>query len=184
MISQFVSPYKHRLLGDLDFNFPKGTNAVGRLDDDSEGLLILTTDKTLTKRLLHPDKKHKRNYIVQVERKVETETIRRLGNGIEIIIKRKGKYTTQLCDVKLIEKPKGLPERDHSFKEFLPHSWLEFTLTEGKNRQIRKMCSAVRHDCKRLIRTRIENLELGEMQPGEVKEINQQKLFELLLIND
>jgi 23S rRNA pseudouridine2457 synthase len=184
MISQFVSPYTHRLLGDLDFTFPEGTNAVGRLDDDSEGLLILTTDKTLTKRLLHPDKKHKRNYIVQVERKVEPETIERLSNGVEIMIKRKGKYTTQLCDVRLIEKPMCLPNRDHSFKEFLPHSWLEFILTEGKNRQIRKMCSAVRHDCKRLIRTKIENLELGTMQPGEVKELTQEKLFELLLIND
>jgi len=70
MISQFVSPYVQRKLGELVFDFPEGTNAVGRLDDDSEGLLILTTDKSLTKRLLHPDRKHRRSYIVQVEKKL------------------------------------------------------------------------------------------------------------------
>lgn len=180
MISQFVSPYKHTLLGDLDYNFPEGTNAVGRLDDDSEGLLILTTDKSLTKRLLHPERRHKRNYIVQVERKIEADTVTKLCNGLDILIKRKGTYTTLPCEVNIIDKPANLPERAHTFKEFLPHSWLEFILTEGKNRQIRKMCSAVRHDCKRLIRTKIEDLELGNMQPGEVKEIEQRELFELL----
>ena len=184
MISQFVSPYKQRLLGDLEFEFPEGTNAVGRLDDDSEGLLILTTDKSLTKRLLHPTRKHKRNYIVQVERKVENEALQKLASGLDILVKKKGTYTTLPCEVTLIDKPKNLPGRDHSFKEFLPHSWLEFVLMEGKNRQIRKMCSAVRHDCKRLIRTKIEDLELGNMQPGEVKEIEQAKLFELLRLKD
>ena len=68
MISQFISPYVQRKLGELDFDFPEGTNAVGRLDNDSEGLLILTTDKTLTNRLLHPTRKHKRSYVVQVEK--------------------------------------------------------------------------------------------------------------------
>lgn len=182
MISQFVSPYVQRKLGELDFNFPEGTNAVGRLDDHSEGLLILTTDKTLTKRLLHPDKKHKRNYIVQVEKVISEESLEKLRNGLEIIIKRKGLYTTLPCEVNLIEKPKNLPEREKSFREGLPQSWLEFVLTEGKNRQIRKMCSAVRHDCKRLIRTKIENLELGDMRPGEVREMEQKELFELLLL--
>jgi 23S rRNA pseudouridine2457 synthase len=184
MISQFVSPYKHRLLCDLDYVFPEGTNAVGRLDDDSEGLLILTTDRTLTKRLLHPTRKHKRNYIVQVERKVGEEAIQKLSSGVEILIKKKGAYLTQPCEVTVIEKPDNLPDRAHTFKEFLPHSWLEFVLTEGKNRQIRKMCSAVRHDCKRLIRTKIEGLELGDMQPGDVKEIEQSELFELLRLTE
>lgn len=184
MISQFVSPYKQRLLGDLDYQFPEGTNAVGRLDDNSEGLLILTTDKTLTKRLLHPERKHKRNYIVQVEKVVGDEALHKLRNGLEILVKRKGVYMTQACEVNVIEKPINLPARDKAFKEYLPQSWLEFVLTEGKNRQIRKMCSAVRHDCKRLIRTKIENLDLGDMQPGEVREIEQTKLFELLLLNE
>ena len=184
MISQFVSPYVQRKLGELNFNFPEGTNAVGRLDDDSEGLLILTTDKSLTKRLLHPDRKHKRNYIVQVEKKITEETVQKLRNGLEIIVKRKGLYTTLPCEVNIIEKPANLPERAHAFREELPQSWLEFVLMEGKNRQIRKMCAAVRHDCKRLIRTKIENLELGDMQPGDVREIGQKELFSLLLLEN
>ncbi|MBA3683247.1 MAG: pseudouridine synthase [Bacteroidetes bacterium] len=184
MISQFVSPYEQRKLGELDYNFPEGTNAVGRLDDHSEGLLILTTDKTLTKRLLHPEKKHRRNYIVQVEKVINEEALNKLRTGLDILVKRKGLYRTLPCEVNLIDKPKNLPERLKSFREGLPQSWLEFVLTEGKNRQIRKMCSAVRHDCKRLIRTKIENLELGDMQPGEVREIGQKELFELLLLTD
>jgi 23S rRNA pseudouridine2457 synthase len=182
MISQFISPYKQRKLGELNYEFPEGTNAVGRLDNDSEGLLILTNDKTLTKKLLHPSKKHKRNYIVQVEKKIEEPSLIKLRNGIEIIVKQKGIYKTLPCEVNLIEQPENLAKREHAFREELPQSWLEFILTEGKNRQIRKMCSAVRHDCKRLIRTKIENLELGDMKPGEVKEIEQKKLFELLLL--
>lgn len=183
MISQFVSPYEHNLLGDLDFPFPEGTSAVGRLDEDSEGLLILTNDKTLTKRLLHPLRQHKRSYVVLVKRKIQEETIEKLRNGIEILVKKKGPYTTLPCQVNRIEEPDYLPPFPHPYKEFVPHSWLEFVLTEGKNRQIRKMCAAVRHDCRRLIRTRIENLEIGNMQPGEVREIGQEKLFELLRLS-
>lgn len=183
MISQFVSPYQHRLLGDLDFEFPPGTNAVGRLDEASEGLLILTTDKTLTKRLLHPDKKHYRSYTVQIEKKIDQSVIDRLRNGVEIQVKGKGPYITQPCEVRQIEKPNNLPDREDTFREFLPHSWLEFILTEGKNRQIRKMCAEVRHKCRRLIRTRIENLELGTLKPGEVKEMNRDELFDLLLLD-
>ena len=184
MISQFISPYEQRKLGELNFNFPEGTNAVGRLDNDSEGLLILTTDKSLANRLLHPTRKHKRSYIVQVKRVIEEPSLIKLREGLQIIVKRKGVYITQPAEVNLIEKPINLPAREDSFREELPQSWLEFVLTEGKNRQIRKMCGAVRHDCKRLIRTKIENLELGDMQPGDVKEIEKEKLFELLLLND
>jgi 23S rRNA pseudouridine2457 synthase len=184
MISQFVSPYRHRLLGDLEFTFPPGTNAVGRLDDDSEGLLILTNDKTLTRTLLHPSRMHKRRYLVQVEREIKPETVNELMNGVDILVKKKGMYRTVRCEVNVVTKPLGLAERAHSFRESLPQSWLEFILTEGKNRQIRKMCSAVRHDCKRLIRTAIEDLELGDMKPGEVREIEKEQLFTLLKLEN
>ncbi len=181
MISQFISPANVRKLGELDYNFPEGTNAVGRLDNDSEGLLILTTDKSLTNKLLNPEKKHFRSYIVQVEKKVKQETIQKLSSGIEILVKgKKSSYVTRECSITLIEKPKNLPDRKDTLMEGIPHSWLEFILTEGKNRQIRKMCKAVRHKCQRLIRTKIEDLDLGDMQPGEVREIEQKKLFELL----
>lgn len=181
MISQFVSPYQQRKLGELNFIFPEGTNAVGRLDDESEGLLILTTDKTLTGRLLNPKNKHHRSYIVQVEKAIEEESLEKLRNGIDILIKGKNTlYTTLPCSVTLIDKPDNLAEREDSFRDDLPQSWLEFVLTEGKNRQIRKMCKAVRHKCRRLIRTKIEDLDLGNLKPGDVIEIEQGKLFRLL----
>src|ERR1700741_1928474 len=118
MVSQFVSPYEQSKLCDLDFDFPPGTNAVGRLDDESEGLLILTNDKTLTKRLLNPEKKHKRNYIVQVEKIIGEDALHQLNTGIDILIKGQNRiYTTQACEVNVIEKPDYLPYRDNSLRE-------------------------------------------------------------------
>jgi 23S rRNA pseudouridine2457 synthase len=184
MVSQFISPHKKRLLGDLDYDFPEGTNAVGRLDDDSEGLLILTTDKSMVRRLLHPSLKHERTYVVQVEKKVTEEALEKLRTGVDILVQGKGAFKTSPCEVNVIEKPAFLPERGHEFRADLPQSWLEIVLREGKNRQIRKMCSGVRHDCKRLIRTKIEDLSIEDMKPGEVKEIEREKLFELLKLKD
>ncbi len=180
MVSQFVSSHSVKLLCDLEYDFPEGTHAIGRLDSDSEGLLLLTTDKSITGLLLHPKHQHKRTYIVQVEKSITEEALKKMRNGIEILVKGRGSYFTQPCEVTVIDKPKGLPLRGHEFREDLPQSWLEITLMEGKNRQIRKMCSAVRHDCKRLIRWSIVNLELGNLQPGEVKEISKEEIFEKL----
>lgn len=181
MVSQFVSSHKVPLLGELNFEFPEGIHAIGRLDADSEGLLLLTTDKSMTGRLLHPKLKHKRTYIVQVEKVVTEEALLKLRTGVEILVKGRGSYFTQPCEVNIIEKPQNLPERGHSYRENLPQSWLEITLTEGKNRQIRKMCTAVRHDCKRLIRWSIEDLELGNLQPGEVRELSREEIFKHLV---
>lgn len=181
MVSQFISPYEQSKLGDLNYNFPQGTNAVGRLDDESEGLLILTTDKALTQRLLHPEKKHARSYIVQVEKIISQEALQQLNTGVQILIKGQNRlYTTQACQVTIINKPINLALRPKNLREDLPQTWLQFILTEGKNRQIRKMCTAIRHKCRRLIRTKIEDLDLGTMQPGDVVEIEQEELFKLL----
>jgi 23S rRNA pseudouridine2457 synthase len=183
MISQFVSPYEQRLLKHLDFKFPEGIHAIGRLDEHSEGLLILTTDKTLTRRFLHPHNKFTKRYLVQVLFKVEEETVTKLSAGIEIIIKQRGAYTTKPCTVKLLDTAPALPPRQTPYTEYKPHSWLEFTLTEGKNRQIRKMCKAVNHECRRLVRTHINELSIGDMQPGEVRELKKEELFKLLLLD-
>jgi len=182
MISQFISPYDQRLLGELNYKFPEHTQAVGRLDFHSEGLLILTTDKSLTRKLLHPEKKHARKYLVLVEKTVSQDTVNNLQQGIEIEIKGRGKYLTQNCSVQILLNPPKIPARNPEYKEYFPHTWLEFTLTEGKNRQIRKMCKTVRHNCKRLIRTQIEDLKIDGMLPGEVREIEGKQLFELLKI--
>lgn len=183
MISQFVSPYNQRLLGHLNYNFPPGTQAVGRLDEDSEGLLILSTDKSLTRRLLHPLREHKRGYSVYVERLVNEETLNKMRAGLQIRVKRKGYYTTLPCKIDLVEKPAINFLEQSPFTEYVPHCWLQFELIEGKNRQIRKMCKAVRHQCKRLIRTSIEDLNLGNMKPGEVLEIDKDELFKLLRLD-
>jgi 23S rRNA pseudouridine2457 synthase len=177
MVSQFVSSHKVRLLGELEYDFPEGTNAVGRLDNDSEGLLILTTDRSLVSKLMHPDRKVSKRYVVQVEKVISEEKLNMLRSGVDILVKGRGEYHTKDCDVNIIEKPVYLPPRGHEFREDLPQSWLEFILKEGKNRQIRKMCSAVRHDCKRLIRTHIADVNIIGMQPGEVKELSQEELF-------
>lgn len=184
MLSQFVSPYPHRLLGEINFRFPEGTHAIGRLDEKSEGLLILTTDKSLTRRLLHPDKNHLRHYLVQVERLISDDTLETLRNGMSIEVKRKGPYTTMPCKVNRVEDLSGIPVVENIFTHYVPHDWLHFELIEGKNRQIRKMCKAVRHKCKRLIRTRIENLELGSLKAGEVKEYEQEEFFRLLNLQE
>ncbi len=184
MVSQFISPDKVRLLGDLDYSFPEGTHAIGRLDNNSEGLLILTTNKRVTKLLFESDKPHKRTYVVQVERVVSAETLEKLRTGISIRVKGGGYYTTTPCQVDIITKPTNLPKRQHEFRDDIPHTWLQLSLTEGKYHQIRKMVSEVYHHCKRLIRVSIEDLELEDLQPGCVKEIEETIFFEKLKIDD
>jgi 23S rRNA pseudouridine2457 synthase len=184
MVSQFVSPDKVNLLGDIDFDWPEGTHAIGRLDNNSEGLLILTTNKRVTKLLFESETPHKRTYLVQVEKVVTEERLRQLQTGITIRVKGGGYYTTAPCEVQIVEKPANLPKRGHEFREDLPHSWLTITLTEGKYHQIRKMVSSVYHHCKRLIRISIEDMELGDLPPGGVKEFKEEEFFRLLKIEN
>jgi 23S rRNA pseudouridine2457 synthase len=184
MVSQFVSPDKVNLLGNLDFDFPEGIHAIGRLDNNSEGLLILTTNKKVTALLFQGEVPHKRTYLVQVEKHVTPERLLQLQTGIEIRIKGGEYYTTLPSDVTIVEKPKDLPKRGHAFREDLPHTWLLISLTEGKYHQIRKMVSNVYHHCKRLIRVSIEDLELGDLQPGEVREIEEEEFFRKLKIEN
>ena len=185
MLSQFVSPYPHhRLLGAINFPFPPGTHAIGRLDEFSEGLLILTTDKRITKLLLHPNKQHQRVYQVQVQKEVTEQTIQQLKAGISIQLKQKGDYTTMPCDVFKIDRPLNASNIGKDYLDNISHTWLQFVLTEGKNRQIRKMCKAVKHKCKRLIRTQIVNLHLGDLKAGEIKELTKDEFFESLGLID
>ena len=184
MVSQFISPDKVNKLGDLDFDFPEGIHAIGRLDNNSEGLLILTTNKRVTALLFQSDVPHKRTYLVQVEKVITEERLNMLRTGITIRVKGGGYYTTTACQVELVEKPVNLPKRGHEFRDDLPQSWLLITLTEGKFHQIRKMVSSVYHHCKRLIRISIEDLELGDLQPGCVREIEEEDFFRMLKIEN
>lgn len=184
MVSQFISPDKVNLLGDLDFQFPEGTHAIGRLDNNSEGLLILTTNKKVTALLFQGEVPHTRKYLVQVEKYVSPERLLELQTGISIRIKGGGYYTTAPCNVAIVQKPANLHKRGHEYREDLPHTWLTIELTEGKYHQIRKMVSSVHHHCKRLIRISIEDLELGNLAPGGVKEIEETVFFEKLKITN
>lgn len=186
MVSQFISPDKVRLLGELNFDFPEGTHAVGRLDNNSEGLLLLTTNKKVTKLLFESDMPHERVYIIQVEGIVSEATLETLCNGVSIILKGKGsmRYTTDPCQVELIEKPAFLEKRQHEFGEHLASSWLKMTLTEGKFHQVRKMVAEVGHPCKRLVRVSIEDIELDGLKSGEVREIGEVDFFQKLKIEN
>ena len=182
MVSQFISPDKVGLLKDIPYNFPEGIHAIGRLDNDSEGLLILTTNKKVTKLLFESKIPHKRTYLVQVRDIVTPEKLLQLQNGVTIRVRGGGYYTTRPCEVLIVEKPIDLYKREDEFKEGLPNTWLLITLTEGKFHQVRKMVDAVRHRCKRLIRISIEDLALNNLQPGEVKEMEEKYFFEQLKI--
>ena len=180
MVSQFVSPDNVGLLTAINYDFPPGIHAIGRLDNHSEGLLILTTDKRITKLLFESKVPHKRTYLVQVRDVVSSESLLKLQTGVTIIIKGGGSYTTTPCEVLIVDKPSNLYSREDEFLERLPSTWLLITLTEGKFHQVRKMVDAVRHRCKRLIRISIEDLLLENLQPGEVKEIEKEDFFEKL----
>lgn len=182
MVSQFVSSHEVNLLGNLDFNFPEGTHAVGRLDNHSEGLLILTTNKKVTRLLFLADTPHKRTYLVQVNNILSKENLQRLQTGITIRIKQAVDYVTPPCDVSIVKKPEMMYSNTSTPSQYGPHTWLLITLTEGKFHQVRKMMGAVHHRCKRLIRISIEDLELGDLEPGAVKEMEENDFFRLLNI--
>lgn len=172
MVSQFKSDHPVRLLGDLNYVFPEGTHALGRLDNESEGLLLLTTDKKATKLLYGQNKLHERVYQVMVLKTVNETVVQQLQTGVSFKARGGEMYTTKPCKVKIIDEPNfhfPSPIVKSTFNEY---SWLEFTLTEGKYRQVRKMCETVGHRCKRLVRTSIEGLQLNDIGVGEVKEVS------------
>lgn len=181
MLSQFVRIPKKRVLGDLDFNFPEGTNALGRLDENSEGLLILTNDKQLTQLLLKPENLHERVYWVQVHGKVTEEELKILEAGVKIRL-NPNDYQTKPCKARIIEPPQNLAQRGHPIKPELANTWIELILTEGKFHQVRKMTSAVGHQTLRLIRVAIEDVLLTDMKPGEVRELQPEEIYSKLKI--
>ena len=183
MLSQFISGDMVGL-HDLNYPFPEGIHAIGRLDKDSEGLLLLTTNKKVTRLLFQGEKLHKRTYLVKVRYTVSQESLAALRNGISIRIKGGDNYITTPCDVDIVPMPEGLFANPFESKDYHSYTWLRITLTEGKFHQIRKMVNAIHHRCKRLIRVSIEQLELSHLQPGEVKEINEEEFFARLDIQD
>ena len=177
MVSQFRSVDDVRLLGDLNFPFPEGTHAIGRLDKDSEGLLLLTTDKTITRRLFNSGVKHVRRYLVQVRFAVSEEALNLLSSGVRISAPGGQAYLTEPCVAELLDTHPMLPPPAIPVHANVQHSWLRISLVEGRFRQVRKMVSSVRHNCIRLVRESIEDISIDDMQPGEVRELGQQEFY-------
>lgn len=176
-LSQFSREGDKPTLADLAFEFPKDVYPVGRLDADSEGLLLLTNDKVLNHRLLNPKFRHNRTYYVQVDGQMTDEGLRQLADGVTISVDGKP-YHTLPADARVIAEP-TLPERNPPirYRANIPTSWVAITLHEGKNRQVRKMTAAVGFPTLRLVRWAIEGLTAEGMQPGEVREIAQSTLM-------
>ena len=171
MLSQFSGEGDKVTLADLDAEFPADVYPVGRLDADSEGLLLLTSDKQLNHRLLNPKFRHRRTYYVQVEGMLTEEACRQLSEGVTISVDGKP-YHTLPADARLLPEPL-LPERTPPirFRASIPTSWLAISLHEGKNRQVRRMTAAVGFPTLRLVRWAIEDLTAENMTPGQVREL-------------
>ncbi len=178
VLCQF-SPVEDKLtLGDF-LSLPKDVYPVGRLDYDSEGLLLLTNDGLLHHRLIDPRFEHSRTYLVQVEGIPDEEALKRLAEGI--VIERK---KTKKANVKLLNQEPNLWERNPPirFRKSIPTSWIEVELFEGRNRQIRKMTAAVGYPTLRLVRIKIEFLEVFDLKPGEFKELSSREVNKLKMI--
>jgi len=152
--------------------------SVGRLDFDSEGLLLLTNDGQLKHRLIDPQFEHPRTYWVQVENIPTEEALQKLRDGVVI----QG-YQTKPAQVNLLASEPDLPPRNPPirFRANIPTAWLELTLTEGRNRQVRKMTAAVSFPTLRLVRVAIAHLRLTNLNVGEWRSLSDRELQELHL---
>lgn len=165
------------MLGDL-FPFPSGTMAIGRLDENSEGLLMLTTDGKTSEYLR--SSKVEKEYYVQLDGRITAEALEKLKQGVEISVPARetdsGKsiYRTQPCKVFKLAKNPVLPERSKKIrdKRHGPTSWISITLREGKFRQVRKMTAKVGFPTLRLVRVRIGKIDIENLKSGEVKEVD------------
>jgi 23S rRNA pseudouridine2457 synthase len=167
-LSQFVpeSRKKKNLLGEL-FNFPDKTMAIGRLDHDSEGLLLLTTDGMMSYKVR--SKGVEKEYYVQVDGAITVDVITQLQKGVEIALKGT-KYLTLPCKAFKLDGEPQLPTRGRKIRDprHGPTSWISITLCEGKNRQIRKMTAAVGFATLRLVRVRIGDIHIDSLTAGDV----------------
>jgi 23S rRNA pseudouridine2457 synthase len=182
VLSQFTSQDGKQTLKDF-FDVPADVYAVGRLDYDSEGLLILTNDKKLNHALLNPLHEHTREYWVQVDGLITNEAIQQLQQGVTVSIDGK-KHCTKKCRAAVFTTAPQVPDRDPPvrFRKNIPTSWIKIQLTEGKNRQVRRMTAAVGFPTLRLIRHSIEKCTIQGLQPGEMRLFEEKEMYHLLAI--
>lgn len=175
MLSQFTDKEGRSTLA-LFGPFPKEVYPVGRLDFDSEGLLLLTDDTGLTHRLLEPRFGHPRTYWVQVEGIPTEDALRQLRSGVMIQDQK-----TLPAEARILPLDPAFPERSEPIRvrKNIMTQWIELVLREGRNRQVRKMTAAVGYSTLRIVRVRIGNVEIGGLQPGEHRELTSAEIHSL-----
>jgi 23S rRNA pseudouridine2457 synthase len=160
-----------------DFIDLPGVYPAGRLDRDSEGLLLLTDDGRLAHRLTDPRYEHPRTYLAQVERVPDLGALEALRRGVELSDGR-----TRPAGAELLDEPPALPDRPVPirFRKNVPTAWLRLVLREGRNRQVRRMTAAVGHPTLRLVRVAIGPIVLGDLQPGDWRALEPDERVALL----
>lgn len=157
--------------------FPPDVFPVGRLDADSEGLLFLTNDAFITRRLTDPAFGHPKTYLVQVERLPSKEALEKLRHGVQVQGRMTRPAEVRLLECEPIVPPRPIPIR---FRKNVPTAWLELTLREGRNRQVRRMTAAVGHPTLRLVRTRVGEFTLERLEPGQQRELSNEEVDRLV----
>ena len=167
VLSQFTSTEGKLCLKDI-LHVPTDVYPVGRLDYDSEGLLLITNDKSINQQLLHPLFAHQRTYWVQVDGAITNEALTQLTKGVSINVDGKT-YLTKPAKLEQLPDSIEVPDRNPPirFRKNIPTSWVSIQLTEGKNRQVRKMFAQVGFPVLRLIRAKLGKYSIQEMQPGD-----------------
>jgi len=183
VLSQFTSTDGKLCLKDI-LNVSKDVYPVGRLDYDSEGLLLLTNDTSINHQLLHPKFAHARTYWVQVDGAITNEAIENLSNGVTISVDGKT-YETKKAILKMVSDSLEVPERNPPIRvrKSIPTSWVSIQLTEGKNRQVRKMFASVGFPVLRLIRSQIGQFSIDQMQPGDYLSLSFEEVQNALFDN-
>ena len=183
VLSQFTSSDGKLCLKDI-LNVPKDVYPVGRLDYDSEGLLLLTNDTSINHQLLHPKFAHARTYWVQVDGAITNDAIETLSKGVTISVDGKT-YETKKAILKILSDGLVVPERNPPIRvrKSIPTSWVSIQLTEGKNRQVRKMFASVGFPVVRLIRSQIGQFSIDQMQPADCLSLSFEEVQNALFVN-
>ena len=160
-----------------DFGFPKGVYPLGRLDMDSEGLLLLSDESGLNDRLLNPKNAHERTYLVQVEGVPSAQSLEKLCNGTIVIQKHK----CLPCRARIADPQPEIPPRDPPIRvrKSIPDIWIAISLTEGKNRQVRRMTAAIGHPTLRLVRASIGNFFPTHLKSGEWEMLDEKAISQI-----
>lgn len=182
VLSQFTKEHeKHSTLADLELGLPDDVYPVGRLDRDSEGLLFLTNDKALNHHLLSQKVPHKRTYWVQVEGQITDEALRELEQGVNIRVNKK-EYTTRPAEVERLPDNPLVPEREPPIhpRQGKGTTWIALSITDGKNRQVRRMTAKVGYPTLRLIRRKIVDLSIRGMATGDLKKLDTDTVYQAI----